>query len=222
MAVIVQDGLRRMYKDQENVFYYITALNENYQHPSMPENVEEGIIKGMYLFKESVGEGIRVQLLGSGAILREVIAASSLLVDDFGIKADVWSVPSFTLLRREGLEAERWNLLHPEETPRISYVESCLTGRSDVVVAATDYMKAFADQIRQFVPQSHYQVLGTDGFGRSDMRKQLRKFFEVDRYYIVIAALKGLADSGAIPSSKVSEAISKYGIDPSKPNPTSV
>jgi pyruvate dehydrogenase E1 component len=221
MAVIVQDGLRRMYKEQENVFYYITSLNENYQHPAMPEGVEEGILKGMYLFKESVGEGIRVQLLGSGSILREVIAASSLLADDFGIKADIWSAPSFTLLRREGLDVDRWNLLHPEAEPRVSYVEQCLAGRSEVVIAATDYMKAFADQIRQFVPQAYY-VLGTDGFGRSDVRKQLRKFFEVDRYYIVIAALKGLADNGAIPASKVSDAILKYGIDPEKPNPTTV
>lgn len=221
MAVIVQDGLRRMYKEQENVFYYITSLNENYSHPAMPEGVEAGILKGMYLFKESVGEGIRVQLLGSGAILREVIAASSLLADDFGIKADIWSAPSFTLLRREGLDVDRWNLLHPEAEPRVSYVAECLAGRSEVVIAATDYMKAFADQIRQFVPQAYY-VLGTDGFGRSDVRKQLRKFFEVDRYYIVIAALKGLADNGAIPASKVSEAILKYGIDPEKPNPTTV
>ena len=221
MAVIVQDGLRRMYKEQENVFYYITSLNENYQHPAMPEGVEAGILKGMYLFKESVGEGIRVQLLGSGAILREVIAASSLLADDFGIKADIWSAPSFTLLRREGLDVDRWNLLHPEAEPRVSYVAECLAGRGEVVIAATDYMKAFADQIRQFVPQAYY-VLGTDGFGRSDVRKQLRKFFEVDRYYIVIAALKGLADNGAIPASKVSEAILKYGIDPEKPNPTTV
>lgn len=221
MAVIVQDGLRRMYKEQENVFYYITSLNENYAHPAMPEGVEAGILKGMYLFKESVGEGIRVQLLGSGAILREVIAASSLLADDFGIKADIWSAPSFTLLRREGLDVDRWNLLHPEAEPRVSYVAECLAGRSEVVIAATDYMKAFADQIRQFVPQAYY-VLGTDGFGRSDVRKQLRKFFEVDRYYIVIAALKGLADNGAIPASKVSEAILKYGIDPEKPNPTTV
>jgi pyruvate dehydrogenase E1 component len=221
MAVIVQDGLRRMYKEQENVFYYITSLNENYAHPAMPEGVEAGILKGMYLFKESVGDGIRVQLLGSGAILREVIAASSLLADDFGIKADIWSAPSFTLLRREGLDVDRWNLLHPEAEPRVSYVAECLAGRSEVVIAATDYMKAFADQIRQFVPQAYY-VLGTDGFGRSDVRKQLRKFFEVDRYYIVIAALKGLADNGAIPASKVSEAILKYGIDPEKPNPTTV
>lgn len=221
MAVIVQDGLRRMYKEQENVFYYITSLNENYAHPAMPEGAEAGILKGMYLFKESVGEGIRVQLLGSGAILREVIAASSLLADDFGIKADIWSAPSFTLLRREGLDVDRWNLLHPEAEPRVSYVAECLAGRGEVVIAATDYMKAFADQIRQFIPQAYY-VLGTDGFGRSDVRKQLRKFFEVDRYYIVIAALKGLADNGAIPASKVSEAILKYGIDPEKPNPTTV
>lgn len=221
MAVIVQDGLRRMYKEQENVFYYITSLNENYPHPAMPEGVEAGILKGMYLFKESVGEGVRVQLLGSGSILREVIAASSLLADDFGIKADIWSAPSFTLLRREGLDVDRWNLLHPEAEPRVSYVAQCLAGRGEVVIAATDYMKAFADQIRQFVPQAYY-VLGTDGFGRSDVRKQLRKFFEVDRYYIVIAALKGLADNGAIPASKVSDAILKYGIDPEKPNPTTV
>ncbi len=221
MAVVVQDGMRRMYQEKESIFYYITVMNENYLQPAMPEGVESGIVNGMYLFQKGGKRKKRVQLLGSGAILREVIAAAELLEKDFSISADVWSVTSFNELRRDGLDVERWNMLHPEETPRSSYVEGLLAETKDPVVAATDYMRSYADQIRPFVKAS-YSVLGTDGFGRSDMRSQLRKFFEVNRYYIVVAALKILADDGEIDLSNVSKAIKKYKIDPEKPNPTTV
>jgi pyruvate dehydrogenase E1 component len=219
VAVIVHDGLRRMYEQQEDVFYYITLMNENYEHPAMPDGAEAGILKGMYLLKDGGGDkkAPRVQLLGSGTILREVIAAADLLAD-FGVNADVWSVPSFTELRREGLDADRWNMLHPTEAPRRSYVETCLAERQGPVVAATDYMKAFADQIRPFVPR-RYRVLGTDGFGRSDYRRKLRSFFEVDRRFVAVAALKALADEGTVPARTVADAIKKYEIDPAKPNP---
>jgi pyruvate dehydrogenase E1 component len=224
VAVIVQDGLRRMYQEQEDVFYYITLMNENYTHPAMPPGAEEGIRKGMYLFREgpkTKAKEPRVQLLGAGTILREVIAAAELLDKDFGITSDIWSVTSFNELRREGLDADRWNMLHPAETPRTSYVQSCLQERKGPVVASTDYMKAYAEQIRPFVPGT-YRVLGTDGFGRSDYRTALRNFFEVNRYYVVVAALKALADEGTVPVAKVAEAIAKYGIDADKPNPTTV
>jgi pyruvate dehydrogenase E1 component len=187
----------------------------------MPEGVREGIIKGMYLLRERTGDGPRVQLLGSGTILREVEAATDLLHDDFGVKADVWSAPSFTELRRDGLAVERWNLLHPEHTPRVSYVAQCLEAHAGPVIAASDYVKLYADQIREFVPR-RYAVLGTDGFGRSDVRAELRKFFEVNRYYIALAALKALADEGELPRSVVKQALDKYGIDAEKPNPTTV
>ena len=199
VAVIVQDGLRRMIAEQEDVFYYITVMNENYEHPPMPEGAAEGIVKGMYLFRAGEGKGPRVQLLGSGTILREVIAAAELLAKDWGVVADIWSVPSFTELRREAIEVERWNLLHPTATPRRSHVESCLSGREGPVVAATDYMRLLADQIRPFVPQ-RYRVLGTDGFGRSDYRRRLRDFFEVDRRWVTLAALETLVKEGALPA----------------------
>ena len=220
LAVIIQDGLRRMFKDQEDVYYYITLMNENYPHPAMPKGAEEGIRRGMYLFREGRGKkkAPRVQLLGCGTILREVIAAAELLENDFGVAADVWSCPSFNELRRDGLAAERWNLLHPSQTPRKSYVEECLDGRQGPVIASTDYMRAFAEQIRPFVPQ-RYVCLGTDGFGRSDYRVALRKFFEVNRHYVVVAALKSLADEGGVPKAKVAEAIATYGIDPERPPP---
>ena len=223
LAVIVHDGLRRMYGNQEDVFYYITTLNENYAHPPMPEGAEAGIIKGMYLLKAATAKaGRKVQLMGSGAILREVIAGAELLEKDFGISADIWSVTSFTELRREALEVERWNMLHPEEKTRVSYVTKCLAERGDgPVIAATDYMKLFAEQIRSAVP-ANYKVLGTDGFGRSDYRKSLRSFFEVDRYHVAVAALKALADENKVPSKQVSEAIKKYGINPERPIPTRV
>jgi pyruvate dehydrogenase E1 component len=221
LAVIIHDGLRRMFKEQENIYYYITVMNENYHHPALPKGAESGILKGMYLLKETSDgkkQRPRVQLLGCGTILREVIAAGELLEQDFGVSADVWSVTSFTELRREGLGAERWNMLHPQEKPRTSYVEQCLAKRQGPAVAATDYIRSFADQIRPFVSR-RYVVLGTDGYGRSDTRKQLRHFFEVDRYYVTLAALKALADEGTIPNAKVSEAIKKYKIDPNKPDP---
>jgi pyruvate dehydrogenase E1 component len=223
VAVIIQDGMRRMYKEQQDVFYYITVMNENYPHPAMPAGAEPGILRGMYLFSQGAGDNKapRVQLLGSGTILREVMAAAELLKNDFGVEADVWSCPSFNELRREGLEVDRWNLLHPEAPQRKSYVERSLEGRAGPAVAATDYMKTFADQIRPFVKRN-YRVLGTDGFGRSDFRKQLRKFFEVDRYYVAAAALKSLAEEGTVPASTVAQAIKKYGIDPNKPYPPSV
>jgi len=226
LAVIIHDGMRRMYVEQEDVFYYLTVMNENYTHPAMPKGVEAGIIKGMYLFGEGVrgkGEGKTpvVQLLGSGTILREVIAAAELLEKDFGVAADVWSVTSFNELRREGLDCERWNMLHPEAPRRVSYVEQCLAPSAGPVIAASDYIKAYADQIRPYIPK-RYKVLGTDGFGRSDTRKKLRHFFEVDRYYVALAALKALADEGAISAKEVSRAIKLYGINPDKPNPVTV
>jgi pyruvate dehydrogenase E1 component len=225
LAVIVHDGLRRMVEKQEDVFYYVTVMNENYEHPAMPAGVEEGILRGVYLLRESGAKAkARVQLMGSGTILREVEAAAALLEKDWGVAADVWSATSFTELRREGLAAERWNLLHPEDKPRVPYVTRVLGARpAGPVIAATDYMKAFADQIRPFVPRDRaYRVLGTDGFGRSDSRAKLRHFFEVNRYFVAIAALKALAESGAGSAKTVAEAIRKYGIDPNKPDPTTV
>jgi len=221
LAVIIHDGMRRMYQNQEDVFYYLTVMNENYMHPAMPKGAEEGIIKGMYRFSErKTNAKVKVQLLGSGTILREVIAAAELLEKDFGVAADVWSVTSFNELRREGIDCERWNTLHPDTKPRVSHVEQCLDGKTPVV-AATDYIRSYADQIRPFV-KARYRTLGTDGFGRSDTRKKLRHFFEVDRYYVAVAALKALADEGAIKSSEVSKAIKLYKINPDKPNPTTV
>jgi pyruvate dehydrogenase E1 component len=225
LAVIVQDGLRRMYQEKETCFYYITAMNENYLQPPMPEDAEgsvaAGILKGMYRVHRGEERAHRVQLLGSGTILREVLAASELLARDWDVGSAVWSVTSFNELRREGIDVERWNMLHPHEAQRTTYVEAQLAGSRGPIVAATDYMRAYADQIRPYVPR-RYVVLGTDGFGRSDMRSQLRKFFEVNRYYVTVAALKALADEGEIPSATVSEAIAKYRIDPEKPNPVTV
>ena len=218
LAVIVREGLRRMYEEQEDVFYYLTVMNENYVQPALPVgaqegvSVEEGILRGMYLLREGAGDGARIQLLGSGTILREVIAGAELLETDFGIASDVWSVTSFTELRREGLDVERWNRLHPLEDARVSYVEEVLAGREGPYVAATDYMRTFADQIRPFVP-GRYAVLGTDGFGRSDYRAKLRQFFEVDRHHVAVTALKALADDGKIEASVVQSAIERYGID---------
>jgi pyruvate dehydrogenase E1 component len=219
VAVIIADGLRRMLKDQEDVYFYITLMNENYPHPAMPDGAEEGIRRGMYLLREGNRQNVpRVQLLGSGTILREVIAAADLLENDFGVAADIWGCPSFNELRREGLETERWNLLHPASKPRRSYVEECLARRAGPVVAATDYMRAFPEQIRPYVPK-RYVCLGTDGFGRSDYRVALRKFFEVNRHYVTLAALKALADDGTLSTTKVEAAIAKYGINAEKPAP---
>jgi pyruvate dehydrogenase E1 component len=204
---------------QEDVYYYITLMNENYPHPAMPAGAEEGIRRGMYLLRQAEQRHEpRVQLMGCGTILREVIAAAELLESDFGVGADVWSCPSFTELRRDGLEAERWNLLHPAEKPRQSCVEQCLAGRNGPVIAATDYMRAFPEQIRPYVG-NRYVCLGTDGFGRSDYRVALRKFFEVNRHYVTVAALKALADNGLLPPKEVATAIAKYGIDADKPVP---
>ncbi len=221
LAVIIQEGMRRMVQNQEDVYYYITLMNENYSHPEMPKGAEAGILKGMYAFSKSKAKGPKVQLMGSGVILREVIAAAEMLEQDWGVSPDVWSVTSFTELRREGLDAERWNMLNPEKKPRLSYVAECLSGAEGPVISSTDYMKSFADQIRNFVPQ-RFVSLGTDGYGRSDSREALRSFFEVDRYYVVLAALKALSDEGKLPASKAAEAIKKYKIDASRPNPTTV
>ena len=223
LAVIIHDGLRRMVTNQEDVFYYITVMNENYEHPAMPAGSEEAILKGMYLFREGSKKKQRVQLLGSGTILREVIAAGELLGADWDVAADIWSAPSLTELRREGLAVDRWNMLHPEAKARVPYVTQCLERRAGPVVVATDYMKSFADPIRSFIPKDRiYRVLGTDGYGRSDSRAKLRHFFEVNRYFVTIAALKALADQGEIKSKVVSDAIKKYRIDTEKPNPVTV
>lgn len=224
VAVIIHDGLRRMVTNQEDVFYYITVMNENYAHPGLVAGQEEGIIKGLYSFKKSEAHTKhRVQLLGSGTILREVIAAADLLMNDWGIAADIWSAPSFTLLARDGQDAERWNMLHPTETPRVPYIAECLKDTAGPIVVSTDYMRTYAEQVRAFIPKDRtYKVLGTDGFGRSDSRAKLREFFEVNRYFVTIAALKSLADEGAISASVVAQAIEKYGINPNKPNPVTV
>jgi pyruvate dehydrogenase E1 component len=221
LAVIIHDGLRRMVGQQENVFYYLTVMNENYAHPGLRTGDEEGIIRGGYLLRPGAsGLRHRVQLLGSGTILREVIAAAGMLESDWGIAGDVWSITSFTELRRDGLEVDRWNLLNPDAKPREAYITKRLAATEGPVVASTDYMKLFADQIRPFIPKGRdYRVLGTDGFGRSDFRARLREHFEVDRRFVVLAALRSLADQGEIPTSIVSEALSRYQIDPAKANP---
>lgn len=221
LAVIIQEGLRRMVQNQEDVYYYITLMNENYTHPALPKDAEEGILKGIYSFSKSKAKGPKVQLLGSGVILREVIAAGELLEKDWGVSADIWSVTSFTELRREGLDVERWNLLNPEKAQKESFVAKSLKKAEGPVIASTDYMKSYADQIRNFIPQ-RYVALGTDGYGRSDSREALRNFFEVDRYHVVLAALKALADEGKLPAAKATEAIKKYNINVNRPNPTAV
>ncbi|STQ89739.1 pyruvate dehydrogenase (acetyl-transferring), homodimeric type [Iodobacter fluviatilis] len=212
LAVIVQDGMRRMYQNQENIYYYLSVMNENYSHPAMPEGSEAGILRGMYMFQEGAKDAaLKVQLMGSGTIFREVIAAAELLKADFGVDADIWSCPSFNELRRDGMAVERHNMLNPMAAQQVPYVTECLTGRTGPVIAATDYKRAFADQVREYVP-AKYVVLGCDGYGRSDSRKALRSFFEVDRFHVAVAALKALADEGKIPAAKVAEAIEKYGI----------
>ena len=224
VAVIIHDGLRRMVANQEDVFYYITVMNENYGHPGIKPGQEEGIVKGLYLLNEGGKENkLRVQLLGSGTILREVIAAADLLRDDWKVDADVWSAPSFTLLARDGQDVERWNMLHPAEAPKKSYFEQSLEGSEGPIVVSTDYMRTYAEQVRAFVPKGRsYKVLGTDGYGRSDTRAKLREFFEVNRYFVTVAALKSLADEGKIKPEVVAQAIAKYGIDPNKPNPVTL
>jgi pyruvate dehydrogenase E1 component len=222
VAVIAQDGMRRMFQEQEDVFYYLTVMNENYEHPEMPAGSEADIIKGMYSFRKGgKSKGPRVQLLGSGTIFREVIAAADLLKNDWGVEADLWGCPSFNELVRNGQNVQRWNLLHPLEAPKLSHVEEKLKDAKGPVIAATDYIKLFSEQIRPFV-KAPYVTLGTDGFGRSDTREKLRHFFEVDRYWVTLAALKALADSGEIKREVVAAALVKYKLDPNKPNPMSV
>jgi pyruvate dehydrogenase E1 component len=215
-----------MYEEQEDVYFYITLMNENYPHPGMPEGAEAGILKGIYLLQAGAsvgksGTGPRVQLMGSGTILREVMAAADLLRDDFKVSADVWSATSFNELRRDGMSAERWNLLHPSKPRRKSYLETVLEDHTGPVIAATDYMRSYADQVRSQIPR-RYVVLGTDGFGRSDYRVKLRKFFEVNRHYVAVAALKALADDGEIKPEVVDQAIRMYGLDTERPDPWTV
>jgi pyruvate dehydrogenase E1 component len=225
VAVIIQEGLRRMVAEQEDVFYYLTLMNENYVHPPMPEAAQEGILRGMYLLRDAGSarsKKPRVQLMGSGTILREVLAAAELLEADFGVLADVWSVTSFSELRREGVEIDRWNTLNPlAKQPKVPFVTTQLKGRQGPVIASTDYIRSYPEMIRAWVP-GEYRVLGTDGFGRSDFRKALRSFFEVDRHHVVISALKALADDGVVPLKQVADAIKSYGIDPAAPMPTTV
>jgi pyruvate dehydrogenase E1 component len=222
VAVIMQHGLYRMVEKQENVFYYLTLLNENYAMPGLTAGTEAQIIKGMYLLQPAAGAKKlpRVNLLGSGSILRESMAARELLAADWGVAANVWSCPSFNELARDGAEAERWNLLHPEQTPRVSFVAQQLAGNDGPVVASTDYMKSYADQIRAYLPAGRtYKVLGTDGFGRSDFRSKLREHFEINRHYIVVAALKALSEEGLVPVSTVTKAIQQYQLSADKTNP---
>jgi pyruvate dehydrogenase E1 component len=222
VAVIVQDGLKRMLEDQEDIFYYITVMNENYTHPALPAGAEAGILKGMYsLTKAPTSKAPRVQLLGSGVILREAIFAAELLKNDWGVDSDIWSCPSFNELKRDGMEAERWSMLHPTQQAKVPYVTQCLSGTQGPVIAVTDYMRTFAEQIRAYIPR-RYKVLGTDGFGRSDSRANLRRFFEVNRYFVVVAALTALAEEGAIDRKKIADAITKYGIDTERPAPWTV
>ncbi|HET8831814.1 MAG TPA: pyruvate dehydrogenase (acetyl-transferring), homodimeric type, partial [Casimicrobiaceae bacterium] len=226
VVVIIRDGIRRMFEAQEDVYYYVTLMNENYRHPAMPAGAEEGIIKGLYLLQEGrkaekKNARQRVQLMGSGTILREVIAAADLLRDDWNVDADLWSATSFNELRRDGMSAERFNLLHPTAPRRKSYIESALEGHAGPVIAATDYMRSYAEQVRRHIPR-RYEVLGTDGFGRSDYRAKLRQFFEVNRYYVAVAALKALADDGALANDVVAKAIAKYGLDTERPDPWKV
>ncbi|MBT8422925.1 MAG: pyruvate dehydrogenase (acetyl-transferring), homodimeric type, partial [Gammaproteobacteria bacterium] len=218
LAVIIRDGLLRMYEQQEDVYYYIACMNENYVQPAMPEGAEEGILRGMYRCREGGKGRVRAQLLGAGTILREVIAAAEMLEAHYDVPADVWSCTSFNRLRREGLLSERWNRMHPEDSPRRCWTEVCLDGIQGPFIAATDYMKIVADQIRPWVP-GQYVTLGTDGYGRSDGRDALRRHFEVDRYHITVAALKALADEGSIEIDTVRKAMRKYNIDPDRPNP---
>lgn len=226
VAVVLQDGVRRMLTEQEDTYYYVTVMNENYSHPDMPQGAEDGIIKGMYLFKDGgkpKKNAPHVQLFGSGTILREVIFAAELLEKEFGVTSDIWSCPSFSELRKDGYEAERWNRLHPEAEPRVAYVTSQLKDRAGPAIAATDYVRQYADQIRAFMPEGkRYTVLGTDGYGRSDTRANLRRFFEVDRYYIAHAAIAALAQEGKMHAKDVARAAKEWKIDVEKASPVGV
>jgi len=220
VGVIMQHGMKRMVEKQENVFYYLTLLNENYPMPGLRAGTEEEIIKGMYLLEEGAKKTPRVNLLGSGTILRESMAAKVLLEEEWGVAANVWSCPSFNELARDGQDCERWNLLHPTDEARVPFIAQQLAGHNGPVIASTDYMKVYADQVRAFIPKGRtFKVLGTDGFGRSDFRSKLREHFEINRHYIVVAALKALAEEGSVPAAKVAEAIQKYGIKADKINP---
>jgi pyruvate dehydrogenase E1 component len=211
-----------MFQEGEDIFYYITVENENYNHPEMPEDAEEGIRRGLYLLREGKENDKKVQLMGCGAILREAIAAANILEQDYGVSADIWSATSFSELRREGVDCARWNRLNPEKEPRIPWVTECLRDRAGPVIAASDYVRAFADQVRGFLPQEDYIVLGTDGFGRSDTREKLRRFFEVDRYHIAYAALYALYRGGTISMGELTSARETLGIEPGKANPVTV
>jgi pyruvate dehydrogenase E1 component len=218
LAVIVQDGVKRMFEDQENCFYYLTTMNENYVQPAMPEGAEEGIVKGMYKFAAADKGDKKVTLMGAGTILNEVIAAAEILKEQFDIQSDIWSLTSVNELVREGQSVDRWNMLHPTKKAKTAYITEQLSGCDAPVIASTDYMKAYSEQMRAYIEQPFY-VLGTDGFGRSDSRAALRHFFEVDRNFVVISALKALADQGTIKTTVVEKAIKTLGIDPEKPNP---
>jgi pyruvate dehydrogenase E1 component len=218
LAVIIQDGMRRMYVEGEGIYYYISLMNENYPQPALPEGVTEGIVRGGYRVRNAGAGKLRATLLGSGTILREVLAAAELLESQYQVGCDVYSITSFSELRREALDCERWNLLHPTEPPRVPYVRGLFADEGATVIAATDYMRTVPDQIRQWVA-GHYSTLGTDGFGRSDARAPLRRHFEVDRQFIALAALKALADQNRVERRTVTEALGKFGIDPAKPNP---
>jgi pyruvate dehydrogenase E1 component len=229
MAVIIHNGMTRMLAQRESVYFYITAMNENYVHPPMPEGAEEGIIKGIYKFRE-IADGNKkaaakfkthVRLLGSGTILREVIEAAHILEKDWKVGAEIYSVTSFNELARDGLEVERWNMLHPNDDAQVPYITQILGDDKSPVVSSTDYMKCYSDQVREYVPAT-FTTLGTDGFGRSDTREKLREFFEVDRRYVTVAALHALSLDGEIDKPTVAKAVQQYGIDPDKPNPAKV
>ncbi len=220
LAVIVHEGMRRMYVENESIFYYITTMNENYTHPAMPagDDVRENIIKGMYLFKAAEKSEVTVQLIGSGTILREAIKAAEILESDYGIGCDIWSAPGINELRRDGENCDRWNMLHPTQPRQVPHIETCLQGHEGPVVCATDYIKLHADSLRPYVPRQ-FVALGTDGFGRSDTRAALREHFEVNTKYIIIAALRALQVEGKVDDNTVAAAFSAYGIDADKPNP---
>jgi pyruvate dehydrogenase E1 component len=230
--VLLQRGMREMYVEQKDVFYYLTVYNENHTHPAMPKGAEDGIVRGLYLLQEEKKPAkAHVQLLGSGSILREVIAAAELLKEEFGVTADVWSATSFNELCRDGQDIDRWNMLNADKKPRKAYVTQMLEGRRGPCIASTDYMKAYSEQIRPFMPGAGrdaaggpmpYYTLGTDGYGRSDNRPALRDFFEVDRRWITVKALKALADQGTVPAEKVAQAMKIFGIRADKPNPVTV
>ncbi|MBL4661591.1 MAG: pyruvate dehydrogenase (acetyl-transferring), homodimeric type, partial [Alcanivoracaceae bacterium] len=220
VAVIIQNGLQRMYGDDEDIYFYITLLNENYQHPEMPKGIEADILKGMYQYQASKGK-VKAQLLGSGSILREVIAASEMLKKDFKVDCDIWSCPSFTELKRNGQSVDRHNRLNPGKKARVSHVTKCLANAQGPVIAASDYVHDFVEQIRPWV-KADYTTLGTDGFGRSDTREQLRSFFEVDSKHIAFTTVTALVKSGDLPKSAIAKALKLYEIDASRPDPVGV